>query len=746
MKPLDYALKYAALGWYVFPCHTIVRGACSCKRSDCKQTGKHPLASLVPNGHNGASLDDATIRQWWGVHPDANIGIATGLKSGIVVIDIDDPEAIPANAIVDSVEQITGSGGRHIIYKRPDDDFQYITNTKTGGIEGVDSRADGGYIIAPPSLHKSGRRYEWEASGDPLDGAELADAPGWWIDLIRQKKQVSNAIEKPKNDDNLPDDIADILSAIPSADYQTWITVGMALNYSAQDIGLPWWGWWSSSAENYDAKAVEREWRNFSAKKFLTKNPVTIETIYKLADMNGYIDPRIGEGEAIIASLEAGKQAKIQARIAEVVENSDIKTPAHLLSPSGILGKITHWVGVTSQKSQPQFDVQAALVFCSTVLGRRYKTDNNNFASLFFLNIGKSASGKEHAKYAVEKLLEECELSHLIGSAGYTSAAGVLSQLHLKPTHLGVIDEFGKLLESASLQNNSMAKEALTMLMEVWGRCDGTVRPKGYSTAGMSKKDIENMQSREVKRPALCLLAMTTPETFFDSVGSKSARDGFLNRFIIVESDLGRQKSRRTKSEGVPPEIIQWAEYYSGSLNLITTTTTDPTMPDEPGVIPFSDNAYALFDVFEDECIKLMDEHEKGGLSEMFGRTREQAMRISLICALSEGCSEVLASHAKWAIDYVRFYALKTVKRLSECVSDSDFQAIKKQVLTVIKRAGARGCTARDLGKESRRFDSVDHRQQTLVLQSLKSSGSIDLVDISARRKAWCTLKFIDED
>src|SRR6266571_4461941 len=82
------ALKYASLGWHVFPLHTAISGgSCSCERAKgCKSPGKHPRTK---NGVKDATTDAAKIREWWLRQPDSNIGIATGIISGIVVLDID---------------------------------------------------------------------------------------------------------------------------------------------------------------------------------------------------------------------------------------------------------------------------------------------------------------------------------------------------------------------------------------------------------------------------------------------------------------------------------------------------------------------------------------------------------------------------------------------------------------------------------------------------------------------------------
>src|SRR5262245_40208280 len=79
------ALSYAARGWAVFPCHLLINGVCSCGKADCRNIAKHPM---TPAGFHDASTDELLIHAWWEKWPLANVAIATGQISGIVVIDI----------------------------------------------------------------------------------------------------------------------------------------------------------------------------------------------------------------------------------------------------------------------------------------------------------------------------------------------------------------------------------------------------------------------------------------------------------------------------------------------------------------------------------------------------------------------------------------------------------------------------------------------------------------------------------
>lgn len=182
--PLAAALEYAARGWRVFPVHSIRRQGtqCTCGRRDCGSPGKHPRTE---NGLKDATLDERTIRSWWQRWPDAGVAIATG--NGLVVIDVDPPKGgddslVDARRalgeIPDTVEVLTGGGGRHLYLRAPEGVSVRSSAGQLG--PGLDVRADGGYVVAPPSLHVTGKRYSWEASGDPED-VDVAPVPAGWL-------------------------------------------------------------------------------------------------------------------------------------------------------------------------------------------------------------------------------------------------------------------------------------------------------------------------------------------------------------------------------------------------------------------------------------------------------------------------------------------------------------------------------------------------------------------------------------
>ena len=165
---VEYALQYAGRGWAVFPIHSIAGSSpssgqrcCTCGRTGCSSPGKHPLTA---RGFKSAITDPAKIERFWGKWPWANIGIATGAPSGgLVVLDVDGAEGfaelkalIAQKSPLPMTLRARTGNGLHVYFHCP-------TPLPSSARGHLHVRGDGGYVVAPPSLHHSGRRYEWIA-------------------------------------------------------------------------------------------------------------------------------------------------------------------------------------------------------------------------------------------------------------------------------------------------------------------------------------------------------------------------------------------------------------------------------------------------------------------------------------------------------------------------------------------------------------------------------------------------------
>ena len=196
---VEAALAYAEAGFPVFALHTPLKtGRCSCGNPRCTSIGKHPRTA---NGVKDATTDPETIKQMWNNFPNANLGIACGESAGICVVDVDPihggNESLALleeqyGALPETLRARTGSGGQHVFFTYPGDGFKNCNRGEIGA--GIDFKTEGGYVVAAPSRHASGNRYEWICA----DIDKLADLPEYIKEKVTRNK--SSQAEK-----SLPD-------------------------------------------------------------------------------------------------------------------------------------------------------------------------------------------------------------------------------------------------------------------------------------------------------------------------------------------------------------------------------------------------------------------------------------------------------------------------------------------------------------------------------------------------------------
>lgn len=308
---LEAALEYAANGWWVFP---VPPGE--------KKSYK---AAKYSSTKWGMTTNPKIIRQDFRKWPDANVGIVTGAKSGIFVIEADTTEGhdVDGLASIQNLESrygvlpetrtaISPSGSIHRYYRHPGDGIK-IWNSESFLAPGVDVRGDGGMVLAPPSIKPDVGTYRW------LNQGEVVDAPEWLIaearlrpaDAKKDKKQDAHASDDgsdnvtpndaaPDRDDHDleadPHLIASALDDIPNdnVSWGDWNRVAMAA-YRATDgsaVAFAAFDKWSRKSCKYDATNT---WKKWDALRGCPPNSIGAGTIFHMAMQARKATPNSGK-------------------------------------------------------------------------------------------------------------------------------------------------------------------------------------------------------------------------------------------------------------------------------------------------------------------------------------------------------------------------------------------------------------------------------------------------------------------
>jgi hypothetical protein len=736
MTPKEYAELYQSMGWALVPI---------------------PAGSKAPTAWGWQTR--ATSPDYWASNPTHNMGLLHQL-SGTVAVDIDHVEntrlifeelGIDYDAIMASAPRIVGRLDRgKAIFRAPD---VQLTTRKISWPSRDDPRrtevvfelrAGAVQDVLPPSIHPdTGNQYRWEGPSIQ-DGLPELPAPllMLWKEWDRFRVQLQDICPwKPKREFQPPrkvrpqNDRTSVIDAFNDAHDMHELLVRFGYKPTRRGRYL------SPNSTSGLAGVVlfddARAYSHHASDPFDSAHTFDAFDLWCYYEHMGDVSKAVKDAAAFLnvsnnPAHEYDADAIAHgARVWSAIKSGPAPTeespldgiPPHLLTVPGILSEAVDYYNATAPKPQPQFAVQCALAFGSAVMGRRWVTDQSNMSGLYFVNVAKSASGKEHVKTALERLLEAAQLDRLIGPSGYTSASGVFSALVDQPAHITIMDELGRTLQSSQSAGNHHKMDAQTIIMEVFGRQCSTLRPQGYSKMGMTKSQAEQYE-KIVKSPSLTIMAMTTPSTLYENLSSRYVKDGFLGRFIIVESHIGRQPSgimgQHTPQESLTDWAKECAQASDGNLGQDTYDNPPP-----PVTMPFERACYDMLRACDADMIGLMDEYEAHGMEAMFGRTKEIAQRLALIVARSKGELSISKDSLQWAIDYATFYAIRTVTALQRAMSDGPFEAVCKAVFEKIERAGLKGVTERDLSRGVKTFANLEPRRRKEVIEALVEDRGI---------------------
>ena len=645
------------------------------------------------------------INTWFKDRNDLVVALVCG---DFIVADADTPEAVAwaDKNLPPTPFKVTTGKGVHYYYNNPENFTTYVAKRTVGcdPAKLIDIRGTGGLIIAPHNIHASGAIYMPKVIHD------------WQLD-----------------------DISDL----PDFTKELWVMITGAEKSNGKPIQTP-----------LSLDGVSQGSRNDQAARIagylIAKNLNTDFVHFFVDSWNQQNDPPLPDSEikTTVNSIQKTHDRKNQHAPAYISKSVDVTEPNDLYEPPGILKDVYNYSEEVAQISQPALSMQASLALGSVALGRMYKTDMNNFSSLFFMCIAKSGQGKENVKTVIEAILEQSEYLDLMAGDGYTSSGAIYSLLRYKPTHITVMDEFGKRLESISNASNSNKEDALQVLMETWGRCHGILRPDNYSMMTLTQKQQREALDRSTVKPAITLVGMSVPKNFYGALSTGRIVDGFLNRFIVVESTLPRVVGKMKKFVKPSKSISDWVIGVREVQNEMEQISRDNAELDfKQRLITFNDESKILLEKLAYDLVDQQNKLEKEGLEVLLSRTREKAMRLAMICALadSKSAKTIKPEFTKWAIDYVMYYDQLLIESCRDKVAGSEMEGRIKQILSFIRSQGEWGISKRDIDRREI-FRSMKSYEVKEIIERLKNSGEIQEKDLRAKGTGRPTKRIVAID
>ena len=480
------------------------------------------------------------------------------------------------------------------------------------------------------------------------------------------------------------------LSKIPPEEYQVWQECAMALKDGLGEKGYELFVEWSKRSDKCKPSELKYKWNSFD--KDWKGERITFSTLFYHAQ-----DPCTHK---TLDTPPVGQR-----------DSESVTLSADYFTPPGFVGHFASFLTQHSKYKQPIIALASSLCFAGTLMGRKYRTEENTRTNLFLAVLAPTGSGKQFPRDVIKQFDNAHDLK-MFGSEKVTSRAAIERLITWRPSCLFLIDEFGMYLKQLMATTTGYQADIIQTLMEVFTSCTGPYYPLDRATQEEDRYFID--------QPCLSVLGTATPETFWDGLNTSKIRDGSLNRFLIFQTPNKRPERHRPEIiRKFPPSLVDQALGFRD-----TPTSTQPGnvvgCPD-PEVIHYSDEAFICFENLEDECTKLIDAQTV--TSSMWVRVVEYAKKIALIIAVGDGKKEIEFGHAEYGCGLVKQLTEQTIVSIKQNLSDNLNEKLSKKVERIIRDAGKSGVTTSRLTERTRYLNNSRHRKE--ILSDLQDSGLV---------------------
>ncbi len=631
---LDAALRYAALGYRVFPC---VSG------------DKMPLTE---HGVLDASSDPAIIEQWWKFHPVANVAVST---AGLLVLDTDGAEnPWPADPqrkydLAAAPLSLTPSGGNHRFFRQPVGKNWRCTESSLAAH--VDTRADGGYAVVAPSVLAGGGIYRW-AEGLELDvpPERLPEPPPWLtaeLDALAADAGPTTGGENDFAGSNLiPDGYRNSTLASLAG---TMRRVGM----SGTEIAA------ALTQVNAD-RCVP---------------PLATAEVEKIATSIARYEP---DQIAVALAENHWEQMYADAPVVSAGGNDPGPIPEELLFVPGFIDEVMSYTLRTAPYPERALAFCGALALQALLAGRKVRDASDNRTNLYILGLANSGAGKDHPRRVNQRVLLDAGLAECLGD-GFASGEGIEDRLFLHQSALFQTDEIDGLMTKINLGRDVRYEGIMSVLLKMY-------------TSGAALYPMRAKVGRDpgvIDQPCLCVFGTAVPKHYYEALSVKMLTNGFFARMLVVET--GKRGRGQEGVVGNLPDSVRdaarwWAEFNPGERNG-NLASVHPI----PRVVEYTTEASELLGVFrrlaEDEYSAAEDRGDEAGMA-IWARANEKARRLALVYACSADRLQPIidGSGARWAARLIEHQTRRMLVMAGEHVSENDFDAKCKKVVATLRR------------------------------------------------------------
>jgi hypothetical protein len=643
------------------------------------------------------------VRLRWG-KGEAGVGVITGPASGgAVAIDIDTDDAAVMAALLRVLPPTPvkkrGAKGETWFFYGPG-----IGESKTWKIDGatiVELIGPGRQTVVPPTRHPdTGQPYVYTGS-ETLEDVAPAELPPLGADVV----EAITAALKPFGYEIGPTVGGGRGSAFDLSPHRELNDMALA-NLAAwvPDLGLyrcrPARGgyeavplWRSSTTgrapeqRHRNLKIAPNGIRDFGADQGYT--PLDLIMTALTCDLEGawrFLSERLGFAECPAIELEAAEVAAPKIAAPEISEpapggGQDDPLNTYTYCP-GVVGDIIDWIVATARRPNRVLALGAAVTVVGTLIGRRVAGPTRSATHLYVVAVGPTGSGKQHLLDSTTTLMQAAGAQGHIGPSEFISMPAVLNFITRKPLALCLQDEYGAFLRRVTHKKATVFETALSKILRtLWGT----------SFSAMATPEWANREMKRIQSPALSILGVSTPDEFHAALQGESVGNGFLNRYLVLNSDLRACDRDPQMTPGQVPESLKAAlrrlYLWSGPQSLLQID--NPEVAFVPDVLPWqSQQAKTCYRDFERMRDDYLDSHS--GTKPYLARCGEIAIRLATIRAAGRGGpnASIGLSDVEWGAGMSWTAGLALANAAMDWLPETERGMWGEKILALIERRG----------------------------------------------------------
>jgi hypothetical protein len=310
----------------------------------------------------------------------------------------------------------------------------------------------------------------------------------------------------------------------------------------------------------------------------------------------------------------------------------------------GVLEEMMRLIVDTGFRPQPELALGASIAAVAVLMGRRYRAENGARPNVYVVGVGKSGSGKNHARNVIGRLFDQAGVDRYLGASKIASGSGLIKALTAQPSQLYMLDEFGQFLQGVTDRKKSPKHviEIGDLFLELYTSSDGIYRGTDFAGGGATERKRE-----AIVNPALCLYGTTTSGHLWEALGATSRDDGSLARYLIfaTSQDYPDENENGGNFE-CPPDLVDRLALIAqggvvgGNLSDIEQASIAPRCKS----VPLSAAARSIFLELSKQITKELNSPTAAGNESILARIKENAGKLALIRAVSTPRTSCAAS------------------------------------------------------------------------------------------------------